>query len=96
MTDSDFLHRHLRRLGVDKVVRDDPVAHLQVSMLRDTLSLLRSALDDEGVAPNVARRVIERVIYGGTPMPWVSEQRIQERAEWADLLADRPLEFPHG
>lgn len=63
------LGRHAVRLG-DNLTKDkDSVEHFQIFLLRNFLDLLRSAMDDEEVDPEVARRVINLVMYGGYPMP---------------------------
>jgi len=81
----DLLFRHLRRTRGDQAVREDPMAKLQVTILRGFLDVLRAALDDENVESDTTRRVIERVIYGGVP----SYVEVEERSRLQkNLLTD--------
>jgi hypothetical protein len=63
------LRAHARRTGADRAAATDPTAHLQYEMLRHLLTMAESALDDEHVDPDTARRVLDRLIYGCTPNP---------------------------
>ena len=66
-TADDLLNRHLARTCGNAAVVTDAAAQHQVAVLRDVLAVVRAALDDEQVPADVARRVIERVIYGAVP-----------------------------
>lgn len=85
----DLLDRHLSRAGAKK--HEDPMAQLQIAILRNHLDLLRSALDDEHVDPDTARRVVERVIYGATPNPVEVEQRNLMTARMTEALKNQPI-----
>lgn len=67
MTYGDQLTRHLRRVGISPHVVD-AAANLQISILRDLINIAHSALDDEEIPPEVTRRVLDRIIYGGSPL----------------------------
>lgn len=86
-TTDDLLDRHLGRTGARKASNEDAAANVQVSMLRDLLRVLHAALDDEHVDPDIGRRVIERVIYGGVPQPSEVEQRLQMQKRMTDYMA---------
>ena len=68
------------------------MAKLHVAILRDFLGVLRAALDDEHVDPDIARRIVERVIYGGVPSYAEVEQRIRERKAMVEQLAREPAD----
>lgn len=86
-TTDDLLNRHLGRTGARQTANEDAAAHLQVAILRDFLRVLHSALDDEHIDPEVSRRVIERVIYGGVPQPAEVKQRLATRKAFVDYMA---------
>lgn len=86
-TTDDLLDRYLNRTGARRSAQQDPAATLQVALLRDFLRVLHAALDDEHIDPTISRRVVERVIYGGTPSPAEVEQRIAERTRMVEYLA---------
>lgn len=89
-TADDLLDRHLARTGGVKAVREDPMAKLQVTILREFLGVLEAALADEHIDPGVARRVVERVIYGGVPSYVEVEERLRQMKAFADQLRIRP------
>lgn len=89
-TPGDLLERHLARTGAAKAAREDPAAQLQVALLRDFLDVLRAALDDEHVDPDVARRVVERVIYGSVPSPAEVELRQTQQAQIVEYVVNHP------
>jgi hypothetical protein len=82
-----LLNRHLNRIGAQRAVDGDAASHLQVSMLRHFLRVMHSALDDEHIDPDVTRRVIERVIYGGSPQPTEVELRLKTQQAFRDYAA---------
>lgn len=85
----DLLDRHVGRMSVKK--HEDPLAQLQIAILRNHLDLMRAALDDEHVDPGTARRIIERVIYGATPNPVEIEQRTLMTTRMTEALKNQPL-----
>lgn len=92
MTPTDhLLSRHLHRIGADETNLRDPHGYAQTSMLRLFLNVLQSALDDEHLDPEVAQRIVERLIYGAVPQPPAAEQmealygRLTEQAARADI-----------
>lgn len=82
---SEMLDRHARRVGVKP--EQDVAAQFQMSLLRNFIDLLHSALDDEHMDPDVTRRIIERVIYGGMPNSAEVEYRVGLTERMADALA---------
>lgn len=86
-TPSDLLHRHLDRVGARKAVHQDPAAALQLNVLRMLLDVVHSACDDEHLDPQVTRRILDKVIYGGVPQRPVVEQLLAERARFTEYMA---------
>jgi hypothetical protein len=75
---SERIDRHLRRTG-GRAYYDDALTSLTINLTRDVLTLVDAALDDEGIDPVVAGRVIDRVIYGAVPLPeHVAERKRRE------------------
>lgn len=63
-TDS-IVNRYLaRQPGMREALLTDPVQHMQVEALRQTLAMVERALIQEGVPDDVRRRVINRVVWG--------------------------------
>ncbi len=61
----DVLGRYLdHQPGMREALLHDPVQKAQIESLRQTLTMMERALADEGVAPEVARRVINRIVWG--------------------------------
>lgn len=83
---SDLLTHHMYRTGADEAAKHDPAATLQIHLLRDFVNMLAAALDDEHVDPDIARNVIERVIYGGVPNPGEVYQRLRERRQLVEAI----------
>lgn len=84
----DLLNRHLHRIGTPRP--EDGMAQLQIALLRHHLDLTHSALDDEGIDPEVTRRVLERIIYGAAPNPAETQERVRLYGEFGKLLRDAP------
>lgn len=72
-----LLNDHLRRTGVHTLARQDAQAHADITRVRYLVNLVEAALSDEDIPWETARRVLERVIYGGIPHPADVEERIQ-------------------
>lgn len=87
----DLLDRHLARIGVDKTARTDASSSYRISVLRSLLAVVEAALADEHVDPVTARRVIERVIYGGSPNPTDAQERIEMNARMTELVKAMPV-----
>lgn len=75
---SELLDRHLARTGGREAASLDPMAQLQLAVLRDVLAIVHSACDDEGLDPDTTRRIVDRVIYGG--MPSLAQAEYAQRA----------------
>lgn len=59
------LNRYLNQQpGMREALLTDPVQHMQVEALRQTLNMVERALADEGVTDDVQRRVVNRVVWG--------------------------------
>lgn len=86
-TADDLLDRHLSRTGAREAVRTDPFASVTVNILRDFLRLLRAALDDEHIEPDIARRVVERVMLGGVPSPSDVAYRAEQQRAFTDYMS---------
>ncbi len=83
----DLLDRHLNRVGAREAVHRDPAAMLQLNVLRMLLDVVHSACDDEHLDPEVTRRILDKVIYGGVPQRPAVEQLLQERARFTEYMA---------
>jgi hypothetical protein len=84
-----LLNDHLRRTGLQTLARQDAQAYADITRVRYLVNLVEAALSDEDIPWDIARRVLERVIYGGTPNPADIEQRMQ-------LMDERIKEASHG
>lgn len=61
----DILGRYLdQQPGMRETLLNDPAQKLQVESLRQALTMMERALADEGIPESVARRVINRIIWG--------------------------------
>jgi hypothetical protein len=61
----------------------------EMHLLRDMLTRLEIILDDEGVDPGTARRVIRCMLYG-SPSQAAAELRRQQEEQLADILKRTP------
>lgn len=71
-----------RKLGLNDATANDPLASYCTSVLRMLCSQLEDALQEEDVDPEVARRIIHRVVWGGMPHAVDATVRM-------DMLAER-------
>jgi hypothetical protein len=61
----DVLSRYLgQQPGMREALLTDPAQKMQVESLRQTLTMMERALADEGIPEDVARRVINRIVWG--------------------------------
>jgi hypothetical protein len=86
---SERVDRHLRRTG-GRAYYDDALTNLTINLTRDVLALVDAALDDEGIDPVVAGRVIDRVIYGAVPLPEQVAERKRREERLIGLLKLAP------
>jgi hypothetical protein len=77
---------YFRRTGQPRDGSLDASYLYQMTVLRDLLSRLEVILDDEGVPPTTAHRVVRGLLYG-SPSPFEAELRIQQDERLRDLLA---------
>jgi hypothetical protein len=84
------LRAHARRIGADQAAQADPAVHLQVKMLGHLLTIVESAMQDEGVPPATIQRVTDLVIYGGTPNPVEAAERERLTRKLVDHLKTSP------
>jgi hypothetical protein len=66
---SEFVDTTLSRYldqqpGMRDALLTDPVQHMQVEVLRQTLNMVERALIDEGVPEETRRRVLNRAVWG--------------------------------
>lgn len=90
----DAVRMRARRLGLGDAANCDPLANAQIKLLELFTSHLEQALEDEGVEPDVARKVVSRVIQGGLPHPLDAQVRMAEmarRVESAVFATPAPL-----
>lgn len=61
----DALGRYLNQQpGMREALLHDPVQHAQAELLRQTLTSVERAMNDERVPGDVRRRVINRIVWG--------------------------------
>ena len=92
-----LIEDYFRRLGHPRDSAMDAVWQFEHTMLRDMLSRLEVILEDEGVEPATAERVIRCMLYG-SPSPAVAELRMRQTEEQVKLLErlpPLPLFTPH-
>jgi hypothetical protein len=63
-TDDVLNHYLFQQPGMREALLRDPVQKAQVESLRQTLTMLERALADEGIPEEVARRVVNRIVWG--------------------------------
>jgi hypothetical protein len=80
---------YFRRRNVPPDSQLDGLYQYEMTILRDMLDRLEVILDDEGVPPEVAQRVIRCMLYG-SPSPAAAEERMRRENETADLLNRTP------
>lgn len=69
------LHAHLTRIGAGRTAVSDAVSQVQVQMLGHLLTIMETAMQDEGIPAATIRRVTDLVIYGGSPNPAEAAER---------------------
>jgi len=84
-----LIEDYFRRLGHPRDSAMDAVWQFEHIMLRDMLSRLEVILEDEGVEPATAERVIRCMLYG-SPSPAVAELRMRQADEQVKLLERLP------
>jgi hypothetical protein len=85
---SRMLDEYLSRTGG---APRDAVSQLQVTMLRELLSVLEVVLADELVPRGVALRVLRGLIYGGRPHISDEEYRMTRTREMTEMLMRQPV-----
>jgi hypothetical protein len=86
----DVLSRYLSlQPGMREALLTDPVQKAQIESLRQTLTMMERALADEGIAPEVAHRVINRIVWGD-PEGHVDAHAQMARLRKQMLAADLP------
>lgn len=95
----DAVRARARRLGLGDAANCDPLANAQIKLLEMFVSQLEQALQDEGVDPEVARKVVSRVIQGGLPHPLDAQMRMQMMAQAVEremVQGTRPVDSLTG
>lgn len=83
----DLFEDFSRRAGYPRS-GTDAYAGYELMVLRDTVQRLEIILDDEGVPPATARRVVRCMLYG-SPSQSAAELRARQEQELAKLLSER-------
>lgn len=61
----DLLGRYLdQQPGMRQALLEDPVQHAQTELMRRTLAAAERGMTDEGIPPEVRRRVVNRIVWG--------------------------------
>jgi hypothetical protein len=61
----DLLGRYLdQQPGMRQALLEDPVQHAQTELMRRTLAAVERGMADEGIPPEVRRRVVNRIVWG--------------------------------
>jgi len=90
--------RYQRRMsGAGKAASTDPMYQFQTTWLRSMLDLADMVMEDEGVPPDVRRRVVRGVLYG-SPNVADAELRVQQHEVMVQHLSETPatLTVPAG
>jgi hypothetical protein len=67
----------------------DGVYMYELTVLREMLTRLETILEDEGVAPETAERVIRCMLYGA-PSPADAELRMRQQERMTEMLSRMP------
>lgn len=81
---------HLQRVGGREMYDRDPTYRASMSVLRDFVRHLGIVLEDEGIPPELAERIVRGVLYG-SPNVADAEQRMRDRELIAEALMHRPI-----
>lgn len=93
--DRDHLDALVDRMVDRRAYHDDPTYHAQVAQLRQWMRLTEAAMRDEGLGPDVGRRVLERVAYG-VPHPYEAYERMRQAQSAIPLTKDDVVVAPLG
>lgn len=80
-----LLDRQMERTGARETTATDPYADMTTGYAREVLRLMDAALEAEGIDPDAARRVLERVVFGVVPSPAEVAYRQQTEKRLLDL-----------
>jgi hypothetical protein len=86
---SRVIENYFRRTGQPRDSALDGVYMYEMTMLRELLGRLEAILEDEGVPPETAERVIRCMIYGA-PSPAGAELRMQQQERMTEMLNRLP------
>lgn len=81
------LHAHLTRIGVGRAAVSDAVSQVQVQMLGHLLTIVETAMQEEGIPEATIRRVTDLVIYGGSPNPAEVAERQRMTRQMIDTIS---------
>lgn len=84
---NDELENARRKLGLDRALATDPLANYSMTVLRTVTAHVEDALEEEGVDPEVARRILHRVLWGALPHPVDAQVRMDMMAERIDQVS---------
>lgn len=70
-----------QRVGLGDAANCDPWAHASLRLLEEWCDHLAMALEDEGVDPELADRIIVRTITGSLPSPTDAMLRMEVRSQ---------------
>lgn len=84
-----IIEDYFRRTGVPRDSALDGVYMYEMTMLREVLSRLEAILEDEGVPPETAERVIRCLLYGA-PSRADAELRMQQQEQMIEMLSRMP------
>ena len=87
----EIFRGHVDRLGLGKARHTDAPTHYQIALIENFLEILQAAMDDEGVHPETARRIIEKFMWGTTPNRAEIVLRQELEAELLEKLKTGPL-----
>lgn len=83
--------RYRRRMpGAAKAAATDPMYHFQTTWLRSMLDLADMVMEDEGVPPEVRRKVVRGLLYG-SPNVADAELRVEQREVMVRHLLETPV-----
>lgn len=91
-TSDDLFRSYARRMGLALTAHQDGQFDYSLNVLREILQRLEVILEDEGVEPEKATRILRCLLYGA-PSEADAEERIRTHQEMVKLMQAAPIRF---
>lgn len=90
------IHRYWARVYTRHHTPVDALFQIQGTILQEMLNAMELALEDDGIPPEVIRRVIQKLVYG-SPHLADAEERIDLSARLTDVAEKKVVaQYPAG